>query len=281
MKYISWNEWMYESAKILNITNNYCSIKESELLLKHVLRVDSKKIILHGENYLTKNQYYKLKNLLIRRKLGEPISYLIKSHEFWSIKIKISCGIFIPRHDTECLIETALSLPLKKESRILELGSGSGVISLSLGKENPKWIITGIDKNKKSIFLSRKNAKMLNINNVKFKKINWKYLKDKKIYSMIITNPPYIKKNDPCLLKGDLKFEPKSALISGRDGLKDIKIICKISKKFLKRKGYLLVEHGFQQGEDVRNLFLSNGYKSVCTCFDYTRKERVTYGILN
>lgn len=276
---ITWNSWIQQAILVLRAFKKNSPEKEAEILLKHVLNVDYVKIIAYGEKNLTYTQYIFLNTLLFKRMLGTPISYLVHTCEFWSINLYITSGVFIPRSDTERLVELALSLPLSKTANVLDLGSGSGAIALALGLENPTWNITGIDKNYKAIQVSKKNAVKLKIKNVTFKQGNWEKLQKKIYYSMIVSNPPYIAQKDPHLFTIDLQFEPKSALISGVDGLKDIKKICKIAKNHLKHRGWLLIEHGFQQASKVRKIFLIEGYHLICTHLDYGGHDRITQGM--
>ncbi|WP_236607841.1 peptide chain release factor N(5)-glutamine methyltransferase [Wigglesworthia glossinidia] len=276
---ITWNSWVQQAISVLRAFKKSSPEKEAEILLKHVLNIDYAKIIAYGERNLTYTQHIFLNTLLFKRILGEPISYLVNACEFWSIDLYITSGVFIPRSDTERLVELALSLSLSKNANVLDLGSGSGAIALALGLENPMWNITGIDKNNKAVQISKKNAVKLKIKNVTFKKGNWEKLQKKKHYSMIVSNPPYIAQKDPHLFTTDLKFEPKSALISGSDGLKDIKIICKIAKNHLKNRGWLLIEHGFQQARKVRKILLIEGYHLICTHLDYRGHDRITQGM--
>ncbi|MDQ1237588.1 MAG: peptide chain release factor N(5)-glutamine methyltransferase [Wigglesworthia glossinidia] len=273
---VTWNSWIQKATKILRASKKIAPEIEAEILLQYVLGIDRAKMIAYEKNHLTCTQYNFLNILLSRRKLGEPIAYLINNREFWSINLYIRSGIFIPRSDTECLVKLALSVPLSKKANVLDLGSGSGAISLALGLERPTWKITGIDKSSKAIKISKKNSDKLKVKNVFFKKESWKKLQKTVYYSMIVSNPPYIASQDPHLLIGDLKFEPKSALISGKDGLQDIKIICKISKNHLKNHGWLLIEHGFQQAYEVRKILLTEGYSLIRTHMDYGGNDRVT-----
>lgn len=276
---ITWNTWIQRAAEILHKFKKFSPEKDAEILLKYALNVDYVKIIAYGENNLTLMQYIFLNTLLFKRALGVPIAYLTHTCEFWSINLRIMSGVFIPRSDTECLVELALSLPLSKKANVLDLGSGSGAISLALGLEKPMWNIVGIDKNYKAVQISKQNSIKLKTKNVTFMQGNWKQLKKTTHYSMIVSNPPYIAKKDPHLFKGDLRFEPKSALISGLDGLKDIRTICKIAKNHLQQRGWLLIEHGFQQAHKVRKILLIEGYHLVCTHVDYGGNNRITQGM--
>lgn len=277
---ITWDTWLNWICS--KISGSFVSKRDAEILLMQVTNKSRAQLLAFGDTILENKQIIQLNALINRRKKGEPIAYLIGSKEFWSLNFKVALGTFIPRPDTECLVEQVLNLLSVTNLKVLDLGTGVGTIALSLASERPTWYITGIDKQKKALILARQNKSLFNINNnVNFIYGNWfKYLKGKKFH-LIVSNPPYISKYDLHGLARDINFEPKNALISKNMGLSDLSIICKNSINYLYPNGWLFLEHGWNQGKYIRNLFQKNGFKNVYTIFDYCYHERVTYGQWN
>lgn len=197
--------------------------------------------------------------------------------------MKVSPVTLIPRSDTECLVERALQLLSGKQEivKILDLGTGTGVLALALASEHPEAKIVGIDINQAAIKLAKFNADSLKINNVEFHRSNWFTSLPIQKFNMIVSNPPYIDECDPHLKKGDVRFEPKTALISAKNGLADIQLIIEQSYKYLTNKGWLLLEHGWLQGRQVRKLFSYHHYQQVVTFQDYGGNDRITVGQWN
>lgn len=251
MNYFSWLK--YASEKISHI--NSCKI-DCEVLLCFVTKKTRSYIFSSGENELTLEEIKNLEFLLNKRFNGVPIAYLIQEKEFWSLPLKVTPVSFIPRFDTEFLVEKALSLiEYNKFSNILDLGTGNGAISLALGSECVKSKIIGIDISDSVLSLAKFNAKKLFVNNVTFLKSNWFSLVPNEKFDIIISNPPYLSKNDPCLNEGDVQFEPRLSLISENDGLADIYLIIKYARFYLIKNGFLLIEHSYLQSQKVRNFF--------------------------
>lgn len=252
---------------------------DAEILLQYITGKTRTFLIAFGEIELTKKQYQQLKHLLASRVKGEPIAYLIKEKEFWSLPMKVSPLTLIPRSDTECLVERALQLLLDKQTvKILDLGTGIGAVALALASECPKSQIIGIDISDAAITLSQLNADNLMINNAKFYKSNWFTSVPIQQFDMIVSNPPYIDEYDPHLQQGDVRFEPKTALISDNNGLADIQLIIEKSCNYLVNEGWLLLEHGWLQGREVRNLFSYHHYQQIITFQDYSGNDRITIG---
>lgn len=244
---ITWNEWL--NWAYLTLGRSYHSKKDAEILLIKVLNKSRAQLLAFGETKLTFHQITQLNSLIKRRKTGEPIAYLIGSQEFWSLNFKVSLGTFIPRPDTECLVEQVLHLFPNSDLKVLDLGTGVGTIALSLASERSNWNITGIDKAKQALNLACQNKLLFNYQNVKFLYGNWfQYLKNHK-YNLIVSNPPYINKYDLCWLNHDIYFEPASALISESMGLADLIKICRYSVNYLYPNGWLFLEHGWNQGK--------------------------------
>jgi len=274
MNYKNW--LIYATNKLINSSTPKL---DAEILLRYVTKKTKIFFIVFSETELTLKQEKYLNYLLNCRIKGEPIAYLIKEKEFWSLPIKVSNVALIPRIDTECLVERALELlSCNQKIKILDLGTGTGVIGLALASELPKANIVSVDISKSVIDLAVSNAINLSINNIKFYKSNWFSSLPVQKFDMIISNPPYIDKNDLYLKKGDVRFEPKIALVSSNNGLADIELIIKNSRKYLVNNGWILLEHGWLQGEKVRKLYFYYHYFKIETFQDYSGNNRITRG---
>ncbi|AMA65079.1 Release factor glutamine methyltransferase [Candidatus Arsenophonus lipoptenae] len=277
---MNYKQWLDCAAKKLYYSDS--PKRDAEILIQHITGKNRTFIIAFSDTELTVKQQQLLKNLLVRRSNGEPIAYLVKEKEFWSLPIKVSPITLIPRTDTECLVERTLQLlSTQKTTKILDLGTGTGAIALAIASECKKAKIIGIDISDNIIKLAKLNAKNLLINNIKFYKSNWFASLPIQEFDIIVSNPPYIDKYDPYLQKGDVRFEPKIALISDNHGLADIQLIIEQSRHYLANNGWLLLEHGWLQGEQVRKLFFCYHYKQVVTFKDYGGNERITVGQWN
>lgn len=274
---MNWSQWINWAKLILK--NSASARRDAELILSKTINKSRIQLLTFGETLLDHNVIIKLESLILRRLMGEPVAYLIREKEFWSLNFKISPGVFIPRPDTECLIEQVLRLiPITTRLNVLDLGTGIGTIALTLASERPYWNIIGLDLQKKSLNLARKNQYLFNLKNTKFIYGNWfKYLKEKN-FNLIVSNPPYICMNDTQSFTHDLMFEPQQALISNNSGLADLTTICRHSAQYLSPKGWLVLEHGWNQGKYLRKLFCKFGFTQIHTARDYHDYERVTYG---
>lgn len=273
---MTWEQWLKWASKQLNFTSS--PEYESEIILGSVVNKSRAYLLSFNDTLLHDMQKKILNKLVYRRKLGEPIPYLLGIKKFWTLNLKISNDIFIPRSDTECLVEQVIKLFKKPHLKVLDLGTGSGAISLAIAVERPTWNITAVDNELKAIDIAQNNAYDLNINNVFFKYSNWFSAIGNIRYDIIISNPPYININDYYLFYYNMKFEPKTALVSQCNGLADILHICQNSVKYLLFGGWLMVEHSWKQGKNVRYLFKTSGFKNIKTVYDYGGNERITCG---
>lgn len=252
---------------------------EAEILLGHVLQKNRAYLFAHPDALLSAKQVEVYLQVIKQRTEGLPIAYIIGQREFWSLPLQVTSNVLIPRHETERLVELALELtPDNENISVLDLGTGSGAIALALAKERPYWHISACDFSKEALELARNNAKILGIKNVKFYHSNWFNTLPKRQYNLIVSNPPYIAENDPHLKLGDVRFEPASALVSSQDGLADLQYIIEHSYERLVPNGLLLVEHGFEQKNQISAILKQLGYKKVHCWQDLQGHDRVSGG---
>jgi release factor glutamine methyltransferase len=252
---------------------------EASLLLQHVLKVNRAWLISHEQHVLAPEKQANFETLINQRLTGKPIAYILGEREFYGLTLKVSPDTLIPRADTETLVEAALAkIPsaLSQPFRILDLGTGTGAIALAIAKCHPQTCLTAVDASKNALKVAQENALILNIPNVSFVLSNWFDALENQTYEMIVSNPPYIEKNDPHLSQGDLRFEPTSALASGVDGLQDLRKIIQESPAHLKPDGWLLLEHGYNQAEHVTNLLQRAEFKDITHVKDLAGINRVT-----
>ncbi len=253
---------------------------DSELLLAHCLGKNRTYLYTWPEREVTAENENIFRELLMRRVAGEPIAYLIGQREFWSLSLAVNNSTLIPRPDTERLVEVTLELLPSSAVTVLDLGAGSGAIALALASERPAWSVCGIDISADAVQLATQNAHALTISNAIFLQSDWFAELIPQRFDAIVSNPPYIDADDPHLREGDVRFEPRRALVAAQQGLADIEKIIQQAPAFLKSKGWLLFEHGFAQGPDVRTLLSRGGFQQVSTWNDWGGRERVSGGVM-
>lgn len=269
---------------------------EVQCLLQAALQVNRAWLLTHPEHRLDDGQNARYAALIARRLHGEPVAHILGEREFYGLKFKVSPATLIPRPDTELLVELALQRvpppsppsPIQQVGegsrqagrgyRVLDLGTGSGAIALSIAHARPDVEVTGVDASQDALDVARENARHLNIGNVRLLRSDWFTALGGERFDLIVSNPPYIAAGDIHLTQGDLRFEPRSALASGTDGLGDIRRIVAGARTHLNAGGWLLFEHGYDQAGRARDLLRKEGYAGVFSARDLAGIERVSGG---
>jgi release factor glutamine methyltransferase len=218
---------------------------------------------------------------LQRRRTGEPVAYILGQQGFWKLDLEVAPHTLIPRPETEMLVEAALELvPGFAPADVLDLGTGTGAIALALANERQQWRVTAVDRVPEAVALAERNRQRLQLNNADVLSSHWFSALDGRRFDLIISNPPYIADADPHLSAGDVRFEPSSALTAGHDGLDDLRTIIAQAPAYLKDGGWLLLEHGYDQGAAVRDLLTGEGFERIQTRRDLGEHERISFGRL-
>ena len=288
---MNYRQWLADATQRLSQANPNENAKiDALVLLQHATGRSRTQILAFEETQIDEKMSADLTALLARRLKGEPIAYILGEKEFWSLPLNVSVDTLIPRPDTEILVEKALDIALeklhKKNSplRILDLGTGTGAIALALTseltplcqKQGVQLEIIGVDFMSNAVLLAKSNAVKNQLNAI-FLQSHW-FEKVTGKFDIIVSNPPYIDQNDVHLSRGDLRFEPRSALVAEEQGYADLRHIIEQAPHYLKENGALLLEHGRQQGAKVRSIFRENSGQQVATVRDYGDNERVTLG---
>ncbi len=272
---MDYQQWLSLAAARFNQSDS--PKRDAEILLSFVTGRPRTYLLAFGETVLTTEQLAVLEPLAARREQGEPVAYLVGEREFWSLPLSVSCATLIPRPDTECLVEQALAHLPATPCRILDLGTGTGAIALAIASERPDCSVVGGDIKADAVALARHNAEKLAINNVHFLQSSW-FESVNGLFTLIVSNPPYIDANDPHLNQGDVRYEPHSALVAPAEGLADLAEIIRQSPAYLEAGGWLMLEHGWQQAQAVQKLLKNAGFSAVMTYKDYGNNDRVTLG---
>lgn len=252
---------------------------DTEVLLMHITGLARTALITRAQEQLLPEHEERLLELFGRRAHGEPIAYLTGRREFWSLELNVTPDVLIPRPDTELLVEQALArIPEDAEWTVADLGTGSGAIALAIATERPRCHLIASDSSPAALIVARGNAARHGITNVQFRQGEWlKPLAGTRL-DVIVSNPPYVRADDPHLAQGDVRFEPRSALVAGTDGLDAIRSIAADAVSCLRPGGWLLFEHGYDQAQTVRALLAAHGYTMVVSCQDTAGHERITAG---
>lgn len=249
---------------------------DAEILLAMVLDKNRTYLRAFAEVIPDADQQQQFQNALEKRRQGHPIAHITGNREFWSLDLSVNEHTLIPRADTEILIEFVLEHFPQPHLKVADLGTGSGAIALALATEKPQWQITATDRSGNALAMAKKNAAKLSLNNIHFQAGDWFNALTENDYDLIISNPPYIPSGDPHLARGDVRFEPDSALTSGADGLDDIRLLIAEAPHYLSTEGWLILEHGYDQKEAIYQLFQQAGYRQITQLDDYGGNPRMT-----
>lgn len=252
---------------------------ETELLMEAICGVSRNHQFSHPEEQLTEEKVERFSRALQRRMSGEPMAYITGCRGFWDMELQVTPDVLIPRPDTECLVEQALErIPNDVNWQIADLGTGSGAIAIAIARERPLCGIIATDNSPAALVVARENVLALHVKNISFVHGSWGQPLEKRRFDMILSNPPYIRTDDPHLFEGDLAAEPGYALVSGGDGLNAIRQIISDSTIYLKPNGWLILEHGYDQAAEVSDLLQHADFNEIFTRKDYGGNDRVTAG---
>jgi release factor glutamine methyltransferase len=255
--------------------------RDSEILLGYCLSKTRSWLYTWPEREIPTPDAHRFKQLLAQRKRGQPVAYLVGEREFWSLSLAVNEHTLIPRPETETLVSWALELSLPVNARVLDLGTGSGASALALASERTSWQVQGVDASQDALTIARRNAVQLQLERVSFDQSDWYCAVLGQKFHLLVANPPYIDPLDSHLQQGDVRFEPPSALIADQAGLADLVELVGGAGAHLQPGGWLLLEHGFNQGEAVRSLLRGAGFDSITTRNDLAGQERITGGSLS
>jgi release factor glutamine methyltransferase len=258
------------------------ALLDAEVLLCLALNQTRSHLRAWPDKPLQTEQLSTFRNLLDQRQSGMPIAYITGNREFWSRDFQVTPDVLIPRPDTELLIELCLNLiPTDSVFKILDLGTGSGIIAITLAAECPHTQISATDFSLAALDIAKRNAEKHRINNIEFYHSDWFSSVPNTQFDLIISNPPYIAEDDIHLQQGDIRFESKTALCAKDQGLSDIKIIAASARNYLKFGGHLLIEHGYDQQHRTQTLFKDLQYDKIQTYTDLSGQPRVIHGLWN
>ncbi|SFN44949.1 peptide chain release factor N(5)-glutamine methyltransferase [Dokdonella immobilis] len=250
---------------------------EAEILLARALDTERAWLFAHADHVPDAQAETRFRALMEARRRGEPIAYLLGQRGFWTLDLKVSRDVLIPRAETELLVELALErIPLDASFSVADLGTGSGAVALAIASERPATRVLATDRSLAALEVARSNAADLGIDNVEFAQGDWCAALGGRVFDLIVSNPPYIAADDVHLSLGDLRFEPASALASGADGLDAIRAIIADAPAHLSPGGWLLVEHGYAQASAVASILEEAGFMHVRCWPDLAGRDRIS-----
>lgn len=250
---------------------------EARMLLAHQLGCSPSRFRIWPEALVGDDDAERFRSLVAARAGGRPLAYIIGEHEFWSLPLTVTPDTLIPRPDTETLVETALACSLPEQARVLDVGTGSGAVALALAHERPGWRVTGSELSPGALAVAGDNARALDLN-VTFVEGDGLNPFEGERWDLIVSNPPYIRDEDPHLLQGDLRHEPRGALAAGTNGLDVIRPLVARAPQHLNPGGWLLLEHGYDQADAVAELLADAGFRDCFMQRDLTGTPRVSGG---
>ena len=255
---------------------------DARILLQHTLQANRAHLAAHPEKQLIPEQQAQFYALIARRKSGEPVAYIVGEREFFGLSFKVTPAVLIPRPETELLVEQALMrIPEHRSARVLDLGTGSGAIAIAIATHRPNVHITAVDASEAALTIASQNAQRLlghRTAAVQFIQSDWFSNVPNQPYDLIVSNPPYVAECDPHLVQGDLRFEPQQALAAGPHGLSALAHIARNAASRLAPGGWLMLEHGYDQGNACNELMAAAGFAQVATHQDLASIDRVTVG---
>jgi release factor glutamine methyltransferase len=270
------SRYLEDGAAILRVVSDSARL-EAELLMGLVLKKPRAFLHARPEHCLSEPEAECYETLLRRRFAGEPIAYMTGIREFWSMPLKVTPDVLIPRPETELLVEKALlRLPGDEDVRVLDLGSGSGAVSLALAKERPRASVIGVDISRAALEVARTNARLQKLDNVEFRESDWFDAVRGEKFHIVLGNPPYVAEDDSHLARGDALFEPRLALDGGAGGMECFRAIIDRAHNYIVRQGWLLLEHGPDQHMPLRRLLEAQHYHEITIHKDAAGHDRVT-----
>lgn len=266
-------------AQLLTDAQHHIDGVDAQVLLAHALGQPRSWLFAHAGDIVADDRQARFDALLQRRITGEPVAYLIGDRGFWTLDLEVTPATLIPRPETELLVELALArIPRDAAVQVADLGTGSGAIALSIAQERPRARVVATDASVDALQVAHRNAARNQVTNCEFRQGDWLAPLSGERFHVIASNPPYIAEGDPHLGQGDLRFEPAMALSCGPDGLDAIRVIVAAAPQHLDLDGWLLLEHGWDQGRAVRTLLLDAGFVDVETAQDLEQRDRVSVG---
>ena len=278
---ISYQKWLKQASEAF-IEISETPTLDARVLLCHCIQKPLSYVLAWPERTIQDEIISHLDNLKQRRITGEPLAYIVGKREFWSMNFEVTPAVLIPRPETELLVEWAIDKIInanhdaKTVNGVLELGTGSGAIAVAIGKEYPELQLYATDISEAALELARKNATTNSCKSITFLKGSWFDAIGSEKFELIVSNPPYVATGDPHLQEGDLPYEPIGALVAKENGLSDIQYLISEAKNYLYSNGWLGLEHGFDQGDKVRQMMSEHGYQNIQTIQDLAGIDRLS-----
>ena len=264
-------------ALLLHAAARKVPVREAEVLLAHCLDVSRAYLYAFPEQRVPSATVEAFREAVAACAAGMPVAYLVGVREFWSLPLRVTRDTLIPRPETELLVETVLEQVKGERAVVLDCGTGAGAIALALASERPQWTLYATDCSAAALQVARGNAKELRLANVQFYQGDWCEGLPVSRFDAIVSNPPYLATEDPHL--PSLRYEPQSALVSGKDGLTAIRQLATVAPDYLSPGGMIFLEHGYDQADRVREILAASGFVNVTTTKDLAGNERMTCGL--